>query len=223
MPSKMGARSIMKISLMVLSTGSAAGKTLPVTAAQFIIGRDPGCNLRPASAMISKRHCAIIIKNGKVSLRDFDSTNGTFVNDQQIKGEVPLKDGDVLKVGPLSFKVVIEGVPAVTKPTPPPKPKSAEITDEDAAAALLSIDDETGNVSVSNAETAEDQVPGGSTVMDMPAFAPTEDGAKTAEGPAAAAKPDEKKPVSKGKQHAQGAAQDAAKAILEKLRQGKRK
>ena len=60
--------------------------------------------------MISKRHCAVLVKNEQVFLRDFDSTNGTFVNDQQVKGEVPLNNGDVLKVGPLSFKVVIEGV-----------------------------------------------------------------------------------------------------------------
>ena len=116
----------MKISLMVLSTGSAAGKALPINVAQFIIGRDPGCNLRPASAMISKRHCAVLVKNGKVSLRDFDSTNGSFVNDAAVKGEVVLKNGDVLKVGPLTFKLVIEGMPAPTKPTPPPKPKSAD-------------------------------------------------------------------------------------------------
>src|ERR1022692_1404945 len=137
----------MKISLMVLSAGSAAGKSLPVNTAQFIIGRDPECNLRPASAMISKRHCAVVVKNGTVFLRDFGSTNGTFVNDEPVKGEVPLKNGDLLKVGPLSFKVVIEGQPAPSKPTSPPKPKSADLTDDDAAAALLSIDDD-NNVSV---------------------------------------------------------------------------
>lgn len=204
----------MKISLMVLSTGTAAGKTLPVTTAQFIIGRDPGCNLRPASAMISKRHCAILVKNGNVFLRDFESTNGTFVNDVAVKGEAPLKDGDVLKVGPLSFKVIIEEKAELSKPTPPPRPKTADATDEDAAAALLAIDDETGGVSVANADTAEDQVPGGSTIMDMPTFARPEETPKQ-ETP----KPDDKKK----KQHAVGAAQDAAKAILDKLRAGKRK
>src|ERR1700692_4244742 len=106
----------MKISLMVLSAGSAAGKALPITTAQFLIGRDPECHLRPASAMISKRHCALFVKKGRVFLRDFDSTNGTLVNDEPVKGEIPLKDGDILKVGPLSFQVVIEN-----KPTPAPQ------------------------------------------------------------------------------------------------------
>src|SRR3954462_3106580 len=110
----------MKVSLVVQTPGKAAGQAISVAAAQFIIGRDPQCNLRPASAMISKRHCAVLVKEGRVFLRDFDSTNGTFLNDEPVKGEVPLKDGDMLKVGPLLFKVAIEGapVPAAIKRTP---------------------------------------------------------------------------------------------------------
>jgi hypothetical protein len=109
---------------------------------------------------------------------------------------------------------VIEGQPSPTKPTPPPRPKTADIMDDDAAAALLSIDDETGAVSVIH---AEDEVPSGSTVMEIPAF-----GGPGEELKEAAAKPDDKKPTTKAKP-ATGAAQDAAKAILEKIRQGKRK
>jgi pSer/pThr/pTyr-binding forkhead associated (FHA) protein len=207
----------MKISLVVLSAGSAAGKALPINVPQFIIGRDPGCNLRPASAMISKRHCAVLVKNGQVSLRDFGSTNGTSVNDEPVTGEVRLKDGDLLKVGPLSFKLVIEGKPEPTKPTPPPKPKTADIMDDDAAAALLSFDEETGAVSVTTAETGEDAIPGGSTIMEIPVFPSPGEGSKEA-----AAKPEDKKPDTKAKPPT-GAAQDAAKAILDKIRQGKRK
>ncbi|MBI2808344.1 MAG: FHA domain-containing protein [Planctomycetes bacterium] len=210
----------MKISLVVLSAGSAAGKALVVNDAQFLIGRDPQCNLRPASAMISKRHCAVLVKGEQAFLRDFDSTNGTSLNDTPVKGEVLLKDGDVLKVGPLSFKIVIERTKsAPTKPTPPPKPRNAAETDEDAAAALLSIDDESGDVSMGTKETAEDAALSGSTVMDIPAFVPPGDSPGEAKSPEA--KPEEKKDGPK--KHAQGAAQDAARAILEKLKQGKRK
>jgi len=206
----------MKISLMVLSAGKSAGQALPINVAQFIIGRDPECNLRPASAMISKRHCAIIVKNEQASVRDFDSTNGTFVNEQQIKGEVPLKDGDTLKVGPLSFKVVIESKPAISKPTPPPKPRSADAMDDDAAAAMLSFDDDLGE---SKGPSLSD-VPDGSTVMDMPAFA-APPGEAVAKQPETANPNDKKKADTKAK-HAQGAAQDAAKAILAKLKAGRR-
>jgi hypothetical protein len=56
--------------------------------------------------------------------------------------------------------------------------------------------------------------------MDIPAFPPPPGEEKPVE--TAVAKPDDKKPNTKAKP-ATGAAQDAAKAILEKLRQGKRK
>ena len=194
----------MKLSLMVLSAGSAAGKALSITTPQFLIGRDPECHLRPASAMISKRHCALFVRKGRVFLRDFDSTNGTLVNDEPVKGEIPLKDGDILQVGPLSFQVVIEN-----KPTPAPQPKNADIMDDDAAALMLSFGDGDEKVDISSTETAEDSVPSGSTVLDFPAALP--------EGEQ---KPEVKKPAAKPKPAA--LAHDAARAILDKMRQGKR-
>src|ERR1700681_4069558 len=101
----------MKLSLVVKTPGKGEGKMVPIAVPTFLIGRDAACNLRPASAMISKRHCALQIRENKVFIRDFDSTNGTFVNDQPVKGEVELKNQDQLKVGPLAFQVNIE-VPA---------------------------------------------------------------------------------------------------------------
>jgi pSer/pThr/pTyr-binding forkhead associated (FHA) protein len=154
----------MKLNLVVTTAGKAAGQVIPVKLSQFVIGRDPQCNLRPASALISKRHCAILVKNGQVFVRDFDSTNGTFVNDQQISGEVPLKHDDALKVGPLEFKVQIEGQPSVSKPTPPPK--AAGNADDEAAAAMLLALQEGGGDDSTGAEDSE--VPSGSTVFDMP-------------------------------------------------------
>lgn len=111
----------MKLSLKVMTAGKQEGKLLPIGLAQFLIGRDPQCHLRPASAMISKRHCAIIQRDGKVFLRDFDSTNGSFHNDEKVVGEVELQAEDRIKVGPLEFCVLIESeVPAT--PIPAVKP-----------------------------------------------------------------------------------------------------
>jgi pSer/pThr/pTyr-binding forkhead associated (FHA) protein len=68
-------------------------------------------------------------------VRDFDSTNGTFVNNAPVKGEVELSDGDQLKIGPLLFKVAIEATAAVNHPTPPPPTKAAAQTGRPAKAA----------------------------------------------------------------------------------------
>jgi pSer/pThr/pTyr-binding forkhead associated (FHA) protein len=215
----------MKVSLVVLNAGKSAGHAIPVTLSQFIIGRDPQCNLRPASAMISKRHCAVLIKSGKLSLRDFDSTNGTFLNDKPVKGEVPLQNNDVLKVGPLAFKVVVEKTTPVDKPTPPPT-KSGGGSEEDVAAMLLAIKDEDGGESISS---KPEEVPGGSTVMDivaLPNLDTESDAAKPAAASTSSATPPpptqesgDKKPADKKQAQPQGqhgSARDAAKAILEK-------
>src|SRR3954469_20727099 len=108
----------MKLSLVVLSEGKAKGTAIPITLSQFLIGRDPQCHLRPASAVISKRHCAVLVRGSKAFVRDFDSTNGTFINDEAVKGERELHNNDSLKVGPIQFRVVLEVTPPVNKPTP---------------------------------------------------------------------------------------------------------
>jgi pSer/pThr/pTyr-binding forkhead associated (FHA) protein len=161
----------MKLSLIVLTEGKSAGKAIPITLSQFLIGRDPQCNLRPASAMISKRHCAVLVKGGKVFVRDFGSTNGTFVNNDRVQGEHEMKNDDVLKVGPLEFRVALATLTPtpVNKPTPVPAKSAAPQDEEDVAAMLLSLQDDSP---VGNAPKSE-EVPAGSTVMDMmPGLAP---------------------------------------------------
>src|SRR5262245_53885260 len=126
----------MKLSLVVLAAGKQEGKVLEIKLPQFVIGRDPQCHLRPASALISKRHCAILQREGKAFLRDFDSTNGTLLNNQPIKGEVELHNNDQLKIGPLMFAVRLEATPApVNKATPPPPTKGATLPAVKAPAA----------------------------------------------------------------------------------------
>jgi pSer/pThr/pTyr-binding forkhead associated (FHA) protein len=92
----------MKVNLVVLSEGKANGQKIPITLSQFVIGRDAQCHLRPASAVISKRHCAVLVRDGQVYIRDFNSTNGTFVNDEQV-AERSLRDGDVISLGGLEL------------------------------------------------------------------------------------------------------------------------
>src|SRR6516165_12476455 len=114
----------MQITLIVLSEGKVKGKEIPVKAFPFIIGRDPKCQLRPASALVSKRHCAILVRDNKVFVHDFQSTNGTFVNSRQIMGNIEIRNEDQLTIGPLSFSVRLHSLPPVDRPTPPPPSKS---------------------------------------------------------------------------------------------------
>jgi pSer/pThr/pTyr-binding forkhead associated (FHA) protein len=110
----------MKVNLVVSVPGPNLGRTIPITGTKFLIGRDPSCQLRPASQAISKIHCAILIHDGVVSIEDFSSTNGTLVNGTPVQGKQAIKSGDELKAGPLEFRIEI--IPAVTTSDPTPIP-----------------------------------------------------------------------------------------------------
>lgn len=57
------------------------------------IGRSKQCQLRLDSADISARHARMGYENGEFWIEDLGSTNGTFVNQQQISGRVGVPAG----------------------------------------------------------------------------------------------------------------------------------
>jgi pSer/pThr/pTyr-binding forkhead associated (FHA) protein len=219
----------MKISLVV-AAGAHQGKVINIPGPQFVIGRDEGCHLRPASPAVSKKHCVVFVRNDKAYVRDMGSTNGTFVNDEQIQGDRELTDGARLRVGPLDFSVALapsgksdstplpESLKSVSpssmglkkpsnpankpaaKPTPAPMPKpapapaatDAEKSHDDIAAMLLGMGDE---------DSSEAEVPGGSTIMELPSVD---------------AKPGEQKPDEKKKGASAAETSAAASEILRK-------
>src|SRR5262249_55671643 len=127
------------------------------------IGRDAQCNLRPASQLISKRHCGVFVRGERAFAKDFGSTNGTFINDEPIKGETELRNEDRLTVGPLTFRIDLQKSVSVDQRTPVPVNRTAEVSEEELAATWLlsSVDNPppTGNLD-------EQGVPTGSTVLD---------------------------------------------------------
>ena len=141
----------MKLSLVV-AQGVHSGKVIPITTADFVIGRDPQCQLRPASPAVSKQHCGIAVRDGKVYVRDCGSTNGTFVNGEQIAAEREVKSGDRLRVGPLEFDLKVEtGAPAAKPAQPAAKPAVARAASAKPAPSAAAV--------------ATDTVPEGGTVI----------------------------------------------------------
>jgi pSer/pThr/pTyr-binding forkhead associated (FHA) protein len=150
----------MKVSLMV-AEGPHKGKTIPVSRPQFFIGRDPTCHLRPASSMISRRHCVLLLRGEKVFVRDFGSTNGTRVNSVRVDGEIELHHDDRLTIDPLDFVVRVEKTSDIARLTPVPfRTAAPEADDESVAEMLLNLQVEGDGSSGSASE-----VPGGTTII----------------------------------------------------------
>ena len=103
----------MHVKLKILR-GAAAGKVVTIRGPRFYIGRSEECNLRANSDAISRRHCAIMVTETDVRIRDLGSRNGTFLNGERIEGEQKMQMGDQLRVGPLEFLVTFAQSPKKT-------------------------------------------------------------------------------------------------------------
>jgi pSer/pThr/pTyr-binding forkhead associated (FHA) protein len=198
----------MKLSLLVLSEGTLRGRIIPIPGPQLLIGRDAQCHLRPASPSISKRHCLLLVKGSAAFVRDLDSTNGTFLNDEPVQGERQLRDQDTLTLGPLSFQVRLETSPSVAGPTPPPRPSEGPLDDDSAAALLLAFQDDGGVHPPEHTRLDREGLPATPAAQEgIPAGA--QDDTKVVENKPAPTKPD-------------GDTSQAAAAILEKYLRRKR-
>jgi anti-anti-sigma factor len=154
---------MVKLRLVVVTRGRWQGKKIPVSRSPFLIGRDPACQLRPASVVVSNRHCALVLREGKAFVQDLGSRNGTFLNDKPLSGEQQLKHGDALRIGPLDFDIELETVPAIDKATPLPPTKGSE-------GRVLPVP---GLTNGSPAQEQED-VPSGNTELDLQIRYPVE-------------------------------------------------
>ncbi len=76
-----------------------AEKRLALDKFPFTIGRDPQGNLKLDSLAVSWRHAQIVEQGkGHHVLTDLKSTNGTYVNDRQIKAPYRLQSDDVIRI-----------------------------------------------------------------------------------------------------------------------------
>lgn len=83
-----------------------------------VIGRGKDVTLTLPHKLVSRRHCEIFQKNGYLAVRDLNSTNGTFVNNQRIESEQILGPDQLLTLGTVTFRAVYEPVIENSADTP---------------------------------------------------------------------------------------------------------
>ena len=69
------------------------------------VGRCGDVTLRINRPTISSVHAEVFERDGQLWLRDFDSTNGSYVNGTPVKGEVQLERGDLIQFADVAFRV----------------------------------------------------------------------------------------------------------------------
>lgn len=113
---------------LVLVKQDGRSQEFPIRRSPTVVGRKEGAGLRVPDAGVSREHCELNVGEDSVTVRDLDSSNGTFVNATRVK-EAELAPGDLVSIGSCVFVVRIDGFPKMIDPasaylegTPAPAP-----------------------------------------------------------------------------------------------------
>lgn len=95
------------LEILEISTESEIkkGSIIPVNTT-ITLGRKEDNSIVLSDQFVSSYHAKIYVKNNEFYLEDLASTNGTYINDEQISGRVRLKINDVIRLGSTVFKVI---------------------------------------------------------------------------------------------------------------------
>src|SRR5579871_6288493 len=89
--------------LVILNQGMT-GRALELTVERSTVGRVEENTFQIADASVSSRHAEIILRGTDIVVRDLNSTNGTFINNEKIT-EATLKPGQTLRFGQVEIKI----------------------------------------------------------------------------------------------------------------------
>jgi pSer/pThr/pTyr-binding forkhead associated (FHA) protein len=104
-PAEKGRRRGSALGLEYIEPLDRAGERVSVDIA-VTIGRGADCDINLQDNYLSGRHARVANDNGDLSIEDLGSRNGTYVNEELIKGRVHLGRGDIVQVGGVLFEVV---------------------------------------------------------------------------------------------------------------------
>jgi pSer/pThr/pTyr-binding forkhead associated (FHA) protein len=118
---------------LVILTQGLNGRAHELNVDRTTIGRVEDNMFQIAEPSVSSHHCEVLLRGSEVVIKDLNSTNGTFINGEQINESV-LKPGQTLRLGQIELKLDT-GAPgsapaagAAAAPAPAPAKKQLEAT-----------------------------------------------------------------------------------------------
>ncbi len=106
--SKITERAPGKEACLVVIYGADLGRKYNLDSPSLVVGRSSKCDVQVDQESVSRAHSKIVNGGRAIRIRDLGSTNGTYVNDEQVE-ERTLTDGDLIKIGRTIFKFLAGG------------------------------------------------------------------------------------------------------------------
>ena len=92
-----------KTAYLITNLGQEGSRSIVQPENIWVIGRDHQAAIVVSDPCLSRYHAAIQWLDGVAYLIDLASTNGSFIDGKPVRQATPLKDGDQIQMGSLSF------------------------------------------------------------------------------------------------------------------------
>ena len=89
--------------VLAVISGPDQGAVHRLTKARVVIGRK-GSDVAIDDAEVSRNHCVLEVRENYINLKDLDSTNGTFFEEERVRAAM-LQDGGEFRVGTSVIRV----------------------------------------------------------------------------------------------------------------------
>jgi Inner membrane component of T3SS, cytoplasmic domain len=83
--------------VLSIMTGPSKGKSHMLSKPRVVLGRK-GADVALDDPEISRRHCLLEVRDTYINLKDLDSTNGTFFEEERVRAAM-LRDGAEFRIG----------------------------------------------------------------------------------------------------------------------------
>jgi hypothetical protein len=87
-------------------SGVAVGKVFPLSPSNTIGRSLEDCEIALNDSFLSSEHARLDLQGNAWVLEDLRSTNGTFVNDMEVRDSTVVEEGDVIRVGRVEMRLV---------------------------------------------------------------------------------------------------------------------
>jgi len=92
--------------VLTVTDGTAKGTAFTLTRPRTVIGRK-GADFGISDPEISRHHCELEVRGQLIKLKDLDSTNGTFFQEERVRAAV-LQDGAEFRIGSSTIRVGLQ-------------------------------------------------------------------------------------------------------------------
>src|SRR5467141_3647001 len=83
--------------ILSIMSGPSQGKSHTLTKPRVVLGRE-GADIALEDPEISRHHCLLEVRDTYINLKDMDSTNGTFFDEERVRAAM-LQDGAEFRIG----------------------------------------------------------------------------------------------------------------------------